>query len=121
MDVEVFAGGKQGRDHVEPSFVVADGGRIDAAVAVRVRQIYLRGACQAGTDLLPVDEVFAVIDRHSGKILECAVHQIEVVARAAHAGVGMEARQHRVFEPLAEPEGKMHEDGTQNEKFFLHE
>lgn len=108
----MFAGGKQGRDHVEPSFVVADGGRIDAAVAVRVRQIYLRGARQAGTDLLPVDEVFAVIDRHSGKILECAVHQIEVVARAAHAGIGVEARQHRVFEPLGETASEVREDGT---------
>jgi hypothetical protein len=39
------------------------------------------------TDLFPVHKVFTVIDRHSGKKLETAGHQIIIVSYAADARV----------------------------------
>ena len=35
---------------------------------------------------------------HTREILECAVYQIEVIASTAHARIGVEAWQYRVFE-----------------------
>ena len=42
------------------------------------------------------NQIFAMKHRHTRKILERAVNQIEIVARTANARVGVKSRQHRV-------------------------
>lgn len=53
---------------------------------------YLGIAGQAVADLLPVNQVAAVIDRNARKILKAAVDKIEVPADPADAGIGMKTR-----------------------------
>ena len=95
-DVKIPAAGHVGRDHVERAVVVADRRRVDAIPHADVLQAGLRGTCDAVADLLPVDQVLAVMDRHAGEIAERAVHHVVIVAHAAHARIGVEARQDRV-------------------------
>ena len=80
--------------------MIADGRRIDAAVAVGAFQVNLRGARQTVAHLFPVHKVFRMEHRHPREVLERAVDEIEVVARPAYARVGMKAWQHGIFETL---------------------
>ena len=62
---------------------------------------------QTVAHLLPVYQVFAMEHRHAREVLEGAVHQIEVIAHTADAGVGMKARKYGVFISLCRcSEGK---------------
>ena len=79
-------------NHVETLPVVSDGGGIDASPRAGVLQRQLRGARQHVPYLLPVHQVAAVEDGYAGEVLETAVDQVEVVAHAADARVGMETR-----------------------------
>ena len=84
--------------HIKASVVVADSGGIDAVVSVSTFQINLRRTSQAVAHLFPVHLVFRVEDRNAREILECAVHQVEVVACTANTRVGVKARKYRVLE-----------------------
>ena len=100
VDQEIAFARHVGRDHVEHAVIVADGGGIDAAPGAGFVQRQLRGARQAVAYLRPVHQVLAVVQGHAGEVLETAVHQVEVVAHSAHAGVGMITRDDGVLIPL---------------------
>lgn len=63
--------------------------------------VELRLTRQTVAHLFPMNQVFAMKHRHSREILECAVHQIEILTIAAYAWISVEARKHRVSEPLS--------------------
>ena len=46
--------------------------------------------------------------RHTGKILECAVHQIKVITCPTYTRVCMESWQYRIFESLGMPHCQLH-------------
>lgn len=54
--------------------MIADGWSINTTVPVSIGQVYLRGTGQASSYLLLMNQVFAVIDRYSRKILKGAVY-----------------------------------------------
>ena len=95
---EIAAAIDQSRDHIEAAASVAKRGRVDPARAAHPVEIELASAREHVADLAPVDEVAAVKDGNAGEVLEAAVHQIEVVAHPANAGIGMEAGQDGIVE-----------------------
>ena len=84
IDVEMAAGGEHCRHHIEPALMIADGGGIDACLLVHPLDSDLRLACEAGTHLFPVNQIFAMKHGNTWVILECAVHQIEIIACPTH-------------------------------------
>ena len=85
------------RHHVERAVVVPQRRREHAARRPHLLERQLARPREHVPDLPPVDQILAVKDRHAGKILERAVDQIVVVAHAANARIGIEAREHRVL------------------------
>ena len=86
-----FAGDISG-DHVEGPLMITYGGGVYTAAAVGILEVQLRLPCKAVAYLLPVDQVFGMIDRNSRKILESAGYQVIIISDPADAGVGIEAR-----------------------------
>ena len=72
--------------------MVTDGRGVDAPAAVGVLEVELGLPGEAVADLLPVDQVFGMIDRDSREILERAGYQVVIFSDATDAGVGIEAR-----------------------------
>ena len=64
---------------------------VDATGDAGVVQRQLRFPRQAMTNLLPVDQIAAVKDRHTGEVFERTGDEVVVPANPADAGVGMES------------------------------
>src|SRR5699024_1425320 len=96
-DEEVAAVRHIRRNHVKPAVAPADRRRIDAARGAAVFERKLAVARQHVADLLPVQQIAAVPQRHAREKLERAVDQIIILADAADARVGIEARDDRVL------------------------
>ena len=67
IDIEMTARGIDCSHHIEPTLVVADGGGIDAALLMHILNPNLRLACETGTNLLPMNQVFTVETGTPGK------------------------------------------------------
>ena len=63
-------------------------------------QVQLRGAVEHTAQLPPMHKIAALADGHTREILERGVDQIELIAHAAHTGVGMETTYHRIAKRL---------------------
>lgn len=85
-----------GGHHIEAAFIISDCSGIDAVAAVKTCKVDLGISGQTRTDLLPVDEVLAVIYRDPGKILEGTVYKIIIFADATDAGICMESWKYRI-------------------------
>ena len=102
-DVEVLVGGVVGGDHVEAAgarlaaIMIADSGRKHAAGGGHMGQLHLGGPGQHMADLIPVDQVIALKERHAGKILKGRADQIVLPIRLTDAGIGIKAGKNRVF------------------------
>ena len=71
------------------------------------------------SDMFPVHEVLAVIERNSRIILEAAGHEIIIVSDTAYARVWIEAFDHRVCVALCES-GDRHERKQQRHDDSFH-
>ena len=87
-----------GRYHIECAFVVTDSRRVYSEPHARLLKRQLRGSVENVAYLLPVLEVAAVVDRHSGEIMEGRVDYVVVFAHRHHGGIGVEAGDYRVME-----------------------
>ena len=94
-----------GRDHIEFPVVVADRRGEDAAARAAPAQVDLGRTVQDIADLLPVDQITAVEDRHTREILEGAVDQVEIIPDTADARIGVIARNHGVHIALGRNAG----------------
>ena len=55
-------------------------------------------------------QVFAMVYRHSRKVLKSTIHQIKVFTCPAYAGVSVESWQYGVLESLPESKREMSQD-----------
>jgi hypothetical protein len=76
-----------GRDHIKAPVVIADGGREDASGTACFFQGKLAGAGEAVTNLLPVNQIAAVEDRHAREILERTGDEVIILFDAADARI----------------------------------
>ena len=88
-------------DQPEPAIVVPKRRRVDATGRRRPFQGQLARPVQRVANLVPVHQVPAVKDRHAREVLETGAREVVILADAAHARIGMEARDHRVGERAA--------------------
>ena len=114
INIEMLARGKHRRHHIETALVVTDGGGIDARLLIHPLDSDLRIASETSTHLLPMNQVLAMEDRHARIILECAVHQIEVITGPTHGGIGMKTWQYRIAKPLCPATHSQHHDCYDN-------
>src|SRR3546814_5588272 len=87
-----------GVDDVKAPAVVADRRGEQSARDADLADRQLAWAVDGVTDLAPVDQVAAVIDRQAGKPAEGRIDQIIVVADTSDRWVGLETGQHRIGE-----------------------
>ena len=95
-DDEIAATIDAGVDDKEFAVVVAERRSKQPARHFELGEIDLVWPVDGVADLPPVNEVAAVEDRQAGKIGKSRGDEVIIVADAEHAGVRVEARQHRV-------------------------
>ncbi|MNI44429.1 hypothetical protein D3C73_988030 [compost metagenome] len=95
--IEVLAGRVVGGGHKEAAVIVTDRRGEYAAGAGHGVQLYLALAGQAMSDLLPVQQVFALEDRHSREELKRAAYQIVSISGPADAGIGIKSFDHGII------------------------
>jgi hypothetical protein len=79
------------RHHVEETGMVTNGGCVDASRARDMMEWKLTYACQAMSDLLPVDQIKAMKDRDARKEFKATCNHVVILSYAADTGVGIEA------------------------------
>ena len=85
-----------GGNHIERTIIVPYGRSIDASAGICTGEHQLRLPVKAIADLLPMNEVLTVKQRHTGKELKTAVNQIVIISAAANTRIRMETRYHRI-------------------------
>ena len=95
--------------HIKTPFILSYSSCIYASIRptqfwiilfIKTCEVELGWSSQAVAYLLPMDKVFRMKHGHAWKILERAVYEIEVIARPAHARVGMKSWQNRILKVL---------------------
>ena len=86
--------------HIKCSVIVAYRRRIYSRPRGSTFQRKLLFAVKHVSDLLPMEQITAMEERNTGKILKCAVYQIVIAIHATYARVRMESRNYRIVNNL---------------------
>ena len=107
--IEVATRRKDRCHHIKTPFVLSYSSCIYASIRppqfwivllIKTCEVELGRSSQAVAYLFPVNQILTMENRNSRKILERAVYEIEVIARLAHARVGMKSWQNRILKVL---------------------